>query len=105
MVTPLLELDPGLTKWFGTPEEVAPVVALLASAGAADDGPTGIVLGFDGGTLKAWSHPDLHASAAVEPRGDLDALISAFETLPRPTPNPDDFGQTVMRALGVQPLL
>ena len=102
MVQPLLELDPSMASWFGTPDEVAPVVALLASDAAA--GLTGVVLGFDGGTLKAWSHPSLEASAPVEPRGDLDALKDALAQLPKPTPNPDDFGQTVMRALGVQPL-
>jgi hypothetical protein len=54
--------------------------------------------------LTAWSHPEASATVAVTPRGDLDALISAFEQLPRPTPNPDAFGQAVMRALGVEPL-
>jgi 3-oxoacyl-[acyl-carrier protein] reductase len=102
MVAPLLELDPGLNEWFGTPEEVAPVVALLA--GPAGDGLTGIVLGFDGGRLTAWTHPSAAAAVEVAPRGDLDALTQAFAHLPRPTPNPDAFGRSVMRALGVEPL-
>ena len=102
MVTPLLEVDSSMASWFGSPSEVAPIVALLASDAAA--GLTGVVLGFDGGWLKAWSHPEASDKVAVTPRGNLDGLAAALSELHLPTPNPDDFGQTVMRALGVEPL-
>ncbi|MHB8691219.1 MAG: SDR family NAD(P)-dependent oxidoreductase [Solirubrobacteraceae bacterium] len=102
MVAPLLALEPGLGDSFGEPEAVAPVVALLASPAASE--LTGIVLGFDGSVLTSWSHPAAEESVAVAAPGDLEALTAALGQLPRLTPNPDQFGLSVLRALGAEPL-
>jgi 3-oxoacyl-[acyl-carrier protein] reductase len=102
MVAPLLALEPGLGDSFGEPEAVAPVVALLASPAASE--LTGVVLGFDGKRLTAWSHPDAQESVEVASPGDLDAMAAALARLPRLIPNPDQFGLSVLRALGADPL-
>jgi 3-oxoacyl-[acyl-carrier protein] reductase len=102
MVAPLLALEPGLADSFGEPEVVAPVVALLASPAASE--LTGVVLGFDGKRLTAWSHPEAQESVEVALPGDLDAMAAALARLPRLVPNPDQFGLSVLRALGAEPL-
>lgn len=99
MVAPLLELDGGLGDLFGEPEDVAPVVALLASPAAS--ALSGLVIGFDGHALTAWSHPAAEATIEVSPADGLAGLSEALDQLPRLTPNPDRFGCTVHAALGV----
>lgn len=100
MVTPLLDIAPDLDASFGSPEEVAPVVALLASAAAA--GLSGVVLGFDGQRLTAWSHPSAEESMEIASVIELDGLSDALARLPHLTSNPDEFGRSVLRALGVE---
>jgi 3-oxoacyl-[acyl-carrier protein] reductase len=102
MIAPLLEFAPELAPSLGAAEDVAPLVALLASPAAAK--LSGIVLGFDGRQLTAWSHPAAQATVKVTDSHDLAVLSDALQRLPHPTANPDEFGQGVFRALGVDPL-
>ena len=99
MVAPLLELDGGLGEVFGEPEDVAPLVALLAGPDAS--GLSGLVIGFNGRALTAWSHPAAEATVDVPRGAGLAGLREALGELPRLTPNPDQFGRAVHEALGV----
>ena len=100
MVMPLLEINEELAPLFGAPQDVAPVVALLASSAATD--VSGIVVGFDGQRLCVWTHPSSREAVVVAVPSSLDELAQAFRTLPRLTPNPDALGGAVHRLLGVR---
>jgi 3-oxoacyl-[acyl-carrier protein] reductase len=102
MVAPLLRIDAELASSFGTPEGVAPVIALLACPAAAE--LSGLALGFDGHRLTAWSHPHAEEVTEVPVASGLDGLIEALGRLPHLTPNPDGFGRSVLAALGAEAL-
>jgi 3-oxoacyl-[acyl-carrier protein] reductase len=99
MVEPLLEHAAELAPSFGQPEDVAPIVALLASPAARE--LTGLVVGFDGRQLTMWSHPQAHPPITIDGAAGLGGLTAALSGAPRLTPNPDAFGHAVHRVLGV----
>lgn len=84
---------------FRLPQEVAPVVAYLASDAARH--LTGQVLSFDGRELTVWSHPAPACSASLERPWSVGDVASAFSTgsvQPEPT-HPDRLGQAVRELL------
>jgi 3-oxoacyl-[acyl-carrier protein] reductase len=63
---------------FGTADDVAGVVAFLASDAAA--GITGQAIGVGGDRLQLWSHPQPVATAYREGGWSYDALVESFST-------------------------
>ncbi|GAA0402145.1 SDR family oxidoreductase [Streptomyces luteireticuli] len=61
---------------FGTPEDVAPLVAFLASDAAA--GITGQCVGIGGDRLALWSHPKETAVAYADGGWSADAIAAAW---------------------------
>lgn len=82
---------------FGTPQDVAPLIAFLASDAAA--GITGQAVGVGGDRLALWSHPTEVAVAFADGGWDYDHLTEDWESLfgqlhqsvgqPMPTPPAD----------------
>jgi NAD(P)-dependent dehydrogenase (short-subunit alcohol dehydrogenase family) len=64
---------------FGTPDDVAGLVAFLASDAAA--GVTGQAIGVGGDRLALWSHPREVATAFADGGWDADALAEDFGSL------------------------
>jgi 3-oxoacyl-[acyl-carrier protein] reductase len=101
MTRPLFELAaPGaLDSWFRPPQDVAPLVAFLASDQSAQI--TGQVLAFDGRELTVWSHPE--PVSAVRRDGPWNSGDMAAALLGEPSPlaalHPDQLGRHVHQAL------
>jgi hypothetical protein len=91
MIAPLLDLRP----YFGAPEAVAPIVALLATAPI-----TGQVLGFDGRRLSVWSHPAILRREERE-EWSLDDLALALDGELAEL-QPDELGAAVLGLMGIQ---
>lgn len=64
------------TLGFGTPQDVAGLVAFLGSDSA--EGITGQVLGVGGDRLQLWSHPESVAEAFCEGGWSYDSLVEEF---------------------------
>lgn len=80
---------------FGTPQDVAPLIAFLASDAAADI--TGQVIGLGGDRLALWTHPEEAVVALCDKGWSYAALCNQWDSLfgrhlqsvgqPMPTPS------------------
>lgn len=98
MIAPLLDFAgdrADLRPYFGAPEAVAPIVALLATAPI-----TGQVLGFDGRRLSVWSHPAILRREERE-EWSLDDLALALDGELAEL-QPDELGAAVLGLMGIQ---
>jgi NAD(P)-dependent dehydrogenase (short-subunit alcohol dehydrogenase family) len=82
---------------FGSPEQVAPIVAFLASPASADI--TGQVLGFNGRRLAVWSHPTMLRRVERD-AWSLDDMAAALDG-DLAELQPDELGAAVLGLMGV----
>lgn len=90
-----------LAAHFGAPDDVAPIVAFLASPAAAHI--SGQVLTFNGRELVIWSHPAPVADAARDGRWEAADFAAELggESSPLQAVNPDALGRAAHHALGL----